>query len=144
MKPSLLLKIASMVVLNINLSYATENGPAHHVANCPTINGQYVQDSGVNRKTIKTQKTTNGLNFEDTEVKWIVDGITHSVEGGPQLSYRGSCERNSIVLTLYQETTQVGRMIYFTNDKSQLVIETMAIDSRLGQSGKEIWNPEKQ
>lgn len=114
---------------------------SHKVEECPQINGDYVQNGGESRKTIKSEKTSSGLNFDDTDVKWIIDGATHSAEGGPQLSYRGSCEGYSIVLDLYQGSNQLGRMTYSWNSKAQLVIETTVIDPRMGQSGKEVWEP---
>lgn len=41
--------------------------------------------------TKKTYQATKIDGDKVTVVKWVIDGATHSAEGGPQLSYRGSC-----------------------------------------------------
>jgi hypothetical protein len=115
---------------------------SHKVTECPELNGEYVnKDDEKRMRVIKTEATETGLVLIDTDLKWIADGKKQSAEGPAQVSYLGSCERQAIIIDLYQGSTQIGRMAYRLSDDGQLVLDMKHNDLRMGPDKIETWVP---
>lgn len=113
----------------------------HKSAECPSLDGEYTLKDQTKR--IKTSKVENGISLDDSEVISVVDGKSHTLEGNASLSYVGTCSKNVISLDLSEGSKLLGKMEYSQNDQAQLIIEMKVNDSRLGESGKEVWDKKK-
>ncbi len=111
---------------------------SHKAQECPSFDGEYTKDDAY--INVKTTVVENGIQLNDSDVNWTVDGKSHVAEGSENLSYIAICSQKTISMDLSQGSTLLGNLQYSSNDQGQLVIETKAIDSRMGKSGKEVWN----
>jgi len=110
----------------------------HKSQECPSFDGEYSRENMYIK--IKTTTVENGIQLNESDVNWTVDGKSHVIEGSENLSYIAICSQKIISIDLSQGSTLLGNLQYSSNDQGQLVIETKAIDSRMGKTGKEIWD----
>lgn len=110
----------------------------HKGAECPALDGDFEKDS-TNRKSLKITKLADGVKFIDSETEYYIDGQSRILDGNKDLTYKGACEANAILIDVYADATYLGRMRYSKINEEQLLIETTSLDDRLGNDGKEIW-----
>jgi hypothetical protein len=116
---------------------------AHNSSECPQLSGRYEKVISANEthgKEIKSSAIPSGVSFEDTGVKWQIDGTKKIVEGAPQYSYTGVCSQKSIVIDFFEDSKQMARFSYLLNQSGQLVVELTALDPEIGKSEKEVYD----
>jgi hypothetical protein len=114
--------------------------PSHKVSECPEINGDYGIKRQNKKKIIRSQGTSSGLIFEDSETKWNIDGLNHIMDSQPKLSYRGHCADYSIFIHVYLGPRQLGEYEYSWSERGQLRIRKTSKDPQFGEEGTEVWD----
>lgn len=114
--------------------------PSHKPSECPEISGDYVAKDRDARKIIRSESTSRGLLFADSEQKWTVDGINRPAEGQLQLTYRGNCAAYSIFIRIYKGRQEVGEIEYSWNQRGQMHIKRTSKDPQFGESRQEVWD----
>ena len=115
-------------------------GSATHDSNlCPRIDGDYFQNGGQSRKSFQTTSLAGGIQLVDSGVVWTIDGKSHvPADGPPTATYTGVCEKDTILLDLFEGSQPLGRMTYTLQGPQQVQIEMIAKDPRL-ENSMEVW-----
>jgi hypothetical protein len=123
--------LTKQIYITVGLVFASASAFA-----CPDLTGNYVAASGNQRKELRMSKDAGGVfSLSDTGApSLILNGESRDLDGQPGISYIGSCTQSEILIRIFQDSAEVGRMTY-----SQLP-QGIRIQTSRFESSNEIYN----